>query len=269
MAFTNQEFIIDNIKSNDIGINGVSIVRINESEIQTPFISGKNIVEEKIRYRDIPFYYTSEKQPLEFEIKFSILADTYTDSVLFELGKIFGKSKYVPFQTTDYLGKIFYIQSTSPVSLITYGSYKGWFSFTARTSAPFAFAPIEISTFDCTLASPLSPITIEIFNKSNVMHPKYNDYYYEPEMWIDLGTGITGLIISNISDGNRQTILTGCATADSIYMNSSLKQIEADNTISILNRFNKVWFRLSFGLNKITINNSCIIQIKTQFPLFI
>lgn len=265
--FTESSFIIDGIKSSDLGINGVSIIRLGgETEISTPWIGGKDIIEEKIARKDIPYFYGTSKQPIEFSLKFSILDDVFSPEILLELGKIFGSGKYITFQSSDYMGKIFYVIATSPINPITYGQFKGWFEVTFRNSAPYCFSLPQISTFD--LSTITTPTTIEIFNKSNV--PDYKgDYYYYPEVYIDLKNNNTGITISNLSDDNRQTTLTGCTANDSIYMNGQMKQISATNTTSIFSKFNKKWFRLSYGLNRIQVNNPCIIQFKCQYPLYI
>jgi len=267
IMFTRSEFIIDNIKSSDLGINGVSIIRLdNEMEISTPWIGGKDIIEEKIVRRDMPYFYGTSKQPLEFSLKFSILDDEYTLEVLFQLGKIFGSGKYVSFQSTDFIGKIFYVIATSPINLITYGYYKGWYEVTLRNCAPYAFSLPEISTFN--LSHITSPTIIEIYSKSNV--PDYRgEYYYYPEIHVDLVNDGTDIIITNLSDGGRQTQLIGCNPNDSVYMNGQLKQIHAENTPSIFSKFNKNWFRLIYGLNRIQITHSCKIQFKCQYPLYV
>ena len=219
--FTRSEFIIDNIKSSDLGINGVSIIRLdNEMEISTPWIGGKDIIEEKIVRRDMPYFYGTSKQPLEFSLKFSILDDKYTPKVLFQLGKIFGLGNMYLFNLPILLVR-FLCNSNSPINLITYGYYKGWYEVTLRNCAPYAFSLPEISTFN--LSHITSPTIIEIYSKSNV--PDYRgEYYYYPEIHVDLVNDGTDIIITNLSDSGRQTQLIGCNPNDSVYMNGQLKQ---------------------------------------------
>ena len=97
-------------------------------------------------------------------MKISLLKDKYISERLFELGKIFGKDKYVPFQTSDYLGKVFYVICTS-MKLETFGNLQGWINIKLRTSAPYAFSPKEINVFD--IVNKTS--NIELYNKSNVV----------------------------------------------------------------------------------------------------
>lgn len=268
MAFTNPEFIIDGIKSSDIGVNGISIVRIGDSEINTPWMGGVNIIEDILPMRDFPTFFRTELQPIEFEIKLSILDDQYNDSVLMELGKIFGQRKYCEFRTTDFLGKVFYIQRTSPINLITYGQYKGWFSFQVRNCAPYAFTDIQISTYDCSDASPLSPMVVNIQNKSNVSNV-YGEYYYLPKMKIDLVNNTTNLTIYNTSDNNNLFQFTGLQANESIFIDNDLKKIKADSGAYILSKFNKNFLRLNYGLNILKVHTPCKIQFICQYPVYL
>jgi phage-related protein len=267
MSYSSLYFIYDNEQNIDYG---VYIVHLESGFYPTPVGGSKNIISDKIAYRDLSYHYRTELEPLKFSITLAPLDDTWTETTKFNLFKWLGNRTYKSFQTCDDLSKMCYCICTNPQEISSVGT-DGQFYLTLEfeASSPYWFSMPEYSTFDCTAATPTVPITIEIWNKSNVLHPKLNDYYYEPELWIDFGTAITGLTISNTSDGNRQTILTGCVAADSIYLNNSLKQIEATTTTSLLAKFNKNWLRLSYGKNLLTINKACILQFKCQFPLYI
>jgi hypothetical protein len=268
LSFTNGETIIDGIKSIDLGINGLTLVRIGESEISTPWIGAKQILEDTLPNRDNPIFYGVQKQPLEFEMKFSLLQNKFTSEHLFQLGKIFGQDRYFPIQSVDYLGVVFWVMTTNQVNIITYGSFAGWYSINLRCNAPFGFSSPEVSTFD--LSDITTPTTIMLENRSNVMHPKLQDYYYEPEIWIDLKSTSTGVKLTNTSDSNRIFEFTGLNLLEEIYINNSLKQIESNTGLNRLSKLtNHNFLRLIYGQNLITVNNPCIIQVKSEFPLYI
>ena len=163
MSFTASETIIDGINSANLGINGLTLVRIGESEISTPWIGAKDIIEDRNLNRDNPTFYKVQKQPLEFEMKFSLLEDEFTSDRLFELGKIFGQDRYFSIQSVDYLGVIFYVIVTNQVNLITYGQFKGWYSVNLRCSSAYGYSIPEISTFD--LSDIIAPATIMLENR--------------------------------------------------------------------------------------------------------
>jgi phage-related protein len=268
MAWTSDLFIINNIKSSDIGIDGCSLVR-TDSEINRQFIGNKSIIEEKLPYRDTPFFFRTEKSPIEFNLKFSILENTYTSDVLFEIGKIFAKDQYVSFQSCDYLGVQFFVICTS-INLVTFGSFKGWFEVNLRTSAPFGFSIPEISTFDCTDATTLSPIIIELYNKTNVSNP-YGNYYYYPEIWIDMKGLVTAITITNLSLSAETFGFTGLSALESLYINGDLKQIQSSTGLYRLSNMinNHNFLKLDYGLNRLSVNSSSILQFKISVPIYI
>lgn len=270
MGFASTTFIIDGINSSDLGINGCSIIR-TDTEIQVPWMGGKDILEDRMRYSNIPTFYGVQKKPLEFSLKFSLMGDDvdeFTSDRLYELGKIFGQDRYMPFQTSDYLGKMFYIIATNQINLINFGQYRGWYEISFRCNAPHAWSLPQISTFDCTAATPTSAMTIEINNQSNV--PDENgEYYYKPELWIDLLGSSTGIKLKNNSDAGREFIFTGLSASESLYVHNKKEQIVSSTGLYRLSNFNKLWFKLSYGKNQIQVFNSCMLQFKCQYPLYV
>jgi phage-related protein len=259
-------FIIDGVNSSDIGVNGISIIRTDSGLVNTPFIGARDIVEEQVPYRDIPTFYKTIKKPIEFTLKFSLLDDEFTEEYRFQIAKLFGGDTYKSFQSTDFLGRIFYVICTNQSDLYLTGN-RGYFELQLRTSAPYSFSIPEISTFD--LSDITEPTTIMLVNKSNVMHPKYQDYYYEPELWIDLKGDSTGVTLTNTSDANRVFQIQVENTLEEFYFNNQLKQIVSSSGLNRLGNFNKNWLRLTYGQNLITVDNPCVIQIKSEFPLYI
>lgn len=266
MGFTSEYFIIDGIKSSDIGVDGCLLIR-TDSEISRQIIGQKSVVKDIIRYRNIPYFYTVEKGVIEFDLKFSLQDNEFDDIRLFELGKIFAKDKYVEFQSMDYPGIVFYVIATS-IELITYGLYKGWIQVKLENCANFAFSPLKISTFD--FSDLTSTQTFEIDAKFNVQHPKYG-YYYFPKLLIDMKGNATSITLLNLSDGNRQFGFTGLSVLESLEIDNELKQITSstgnnrfDNMIN-----NHAFFRLVYGKNIITVNTPCVLQFQCQYPVYI
>jgi phage-related protein len=260
-------FIIDGVNSSDIGVSGISIIRLDGGLVNTPFIGGREIVEDRIPYRDIPTFYKTTKNPIEFTLKFSLLDDEFTEEHRFQIAKLFGGDTYKSFQSTDYLGRIFYVICTNQADLYLTGK-RGYFELNLRTSAPYSFSIPEVSTFD--LSDIISPTTIMLENRSNVMHSKLKEYYYEPEVWIDLKSTSTGVRLTNTSDSNRIFEFTGLNLLEEIYVNNSLKQIQSNTGLNRLSKLtNHNFLRLAYGQNLITVNNKCVIQVKSEFPLYI
>jgi hypothetical protein len=268
LSFTNSETIIDGINSKDLGINGLTLVRVGENEISTPWIGGKSIIEDSTPFSDVPYFYRTSKQPLEFELKFSLLDDEFNEDRLFELGRIFGQDRYFPIQTTDFLGKIFMVIATSQVNLITYGQFKGWFSVSLRCATPYALSIPQVNTFD--FSDITTPTTFEIMAKFNVSDAMGN-YWYFPELWVDLKGSSTGFTITNNSDGGRKFGFEDLNLLESLYVNNRLKQIESSTgEYRLANMlYNKSFLRLVSGNNVLVIDKPCLLQFRCQYPIYI
>ncbi|HBY19930.1 MAG TPA: hypothetical protein DEG71_02810 [Clostridiales bacterium] len=266
MSFTSEYFTINGIKSIDIGVNGCYLVRVGNSEINRQIIGGKSLNEEQIPYNDLPYLYRISKQPIEFDLQFSILDKEYSSDTLMELGKIFGGDKYIPFTSCDYPQVQFFVICTS-IELITFGLHKGYFSCKLRTSAPYAFALTEISTFDFSDIS--SPTTFTLVNKSNVSDSLGNYYYIPEKILIDLKDTSTEILISNNSDNGREFKFTSLSLLESLTIDNKMGRITSSTGLSRLSNFNKNFLRLIYGTNNLVCFNKCILQFQSMFPVYI
>jgi len=265
MAFTGMDFIINGVKSSDIGINGCYLVRTN-AEISYPLMGNKTIVEEKVDKRNAPYFYGVETEPLEFDLKFCLLEDRMTPDTLYDLAMVFAKDKYVSFESCDFIGRIFYVICLE-LNVITYGTYQGWIEAHLRTSSSNAFSNIEIATFD--LSDLTAPTEIVITNKSNVMNLKYGEYIYEPQITVDLLDNNTSFTFTNLSNGGEVFGFTGLTANESLTAyNKDRRIVSSTGNPRISKLINKNWFKLVYGDNRIVIDKKMIVQIRSQFPLY-
>jgi hypothetical protein len=264
--FTSELFTINGTKSSDIGVDGCYLVR-TESEITRPIMGQKSVVKDTIRYKNLPYFYTVEKDVISFDLKFSLLGSEFDSDRLFEVSSYFAQDKYAEFTSVDYPGILFYVITTS-IELITYGSFKGFLQVRLENFANFAVSNLEIATFD--FSNLTMPQTFELYAKFNVSHPKYGTYYF-PKLLIDMKGSATSITINNISDGNRAFGFTGLTALESLEIDNELKQITSSTGNYRLNNMinNHVFFRLIAGRNILTINNPAIIQVQSRYPIYI
>ena len=266
MAFTGLDFIINGVKSVDIGVNGCYLVKTDASQISYHLMGSKLIIEEKVNKRNNPYFYGVETQPIEFDLKFSLLEDKMTPEILYDLAMIFAKDKYVPFESEDYIGRIFYIICTD-LKVVTFGNYQGWIEARLRTSSSNSFSNIEISTFD--LSTLTVPTEIIMTNRSNVMNLKYGEYIYEPQITIDLLDDNTSFTLTNQSNGGEVFSFTGLVANESLTVyNQDRRIVSSTGSPRISKLTNKNWFKLVYGDNRILVDKKMIIQVRSQFPLY-
>jgi phage-related protein len=265
LSFTSEFFQINGIKSTDIGVDGCFLIR-TESEISYPLMGEKTIINEKKRNRDIPYHYGVEKNPIEFDLKFSLLDKDFDENRLYEIGKIFAKDEFLEFRSCDFVSKIFYVICTS-LRLVTFGTYKGWVEAHMVNIAPYAFS--EKIIIDKDFSDITTPTVFEIENSSNVTNSDGTDYYY-PELYIEM-SGNTSITLKNLTDSGRETTFTNINPAETIYIdnqNEIIKSSLGESTYRLSN-FNKNWFRLIYGKNQISCNNPCILKFICQYPIYI
>lgn len=269
MSFINTDFTYNGIHSSTYG---VSIVKTSGGLIGTPMAGGKNISEEYIGYRDKPFFYKTDMQPMQFSITFSIVDvdswDMSTRKSVFEW--LYSPRIYADFKSDDdyddveeVYNKLYKIIFTSPLEFNTSDLTNGYFTLTAQ-SFPFAFT--EVVTQNETISS--SPTVVNINNPTNVRLYDNNFYYY-PKLYIDLTGASTSIRIVNTSDSNREFELTNLELLEELYVDNELKVINTDepNTNRINDLTNKQWFRLVQGDNILNVYSTCTLQIVSQFPV--
>ncbi len=263
MSFTNVGFYIDGVKYDSLNISSTPYIVRNSPEINMPFIGGKQIAETRVPYSDVPHFYGTQKEPLSFNVLFSILDDQYTHSNLMQIGRIFGQDKYVSFQTEDDLDKYYYVIPNGGVNLVTYGTFKGMYELNLRANAPHAWAAATPHTIS---ATPNTEYVIN--NTTNVMNPKYRDYRYYPTMTITLTGASTSMTITNLSDSNRQTTFTGLTTSEVLTIDNRLKTITSSTGNNRFTNFNKNWLYLVEGSNTLRFSSSATVVINTQYPIY-
>lgn len=257
-----QYFIFDGVKSSDMGLH---IVRINHSGfIETPYLSGVNIKEERVHNKLIPYFYGVEREPIEFTVQLALM-DKYnnpkkwTPQDRYRIALWLIHDEYKPFQTSDDLGKIYYVIATSASNLNLINT-QGYMEVTFRSSSPFAFSPTYVDYYD--LSNNTGTKIIEIENKSNILKK------YKPKIEIQM-MGDTSVTLKNLSNGGAETKLFGLRSDEIISIDNENELILSNYPINInpLANFNRVWFELVYGVNQVEITGRCKLWIKSCFPI--
>jgi hypothetical protein len=266
MSFTSDKFIINGVNSSDIGVDGCYLIR-RESEINRQIMGQRSVVKDTIRYKSLPYFYTTEQNVIEFDLKFSLLEGEFTEDKLYEISSLFSKNNYVEFRSIDYPGVVFFVIATS-IELITFGSFQGYLQIHLENCAGHAFSEMMVSTFY--FSSLTTPQIFEIDAKFNVPHPKHGFYYY-PELLIDMKGSATAITIIANSDAGRNFGFTNLTPLENLVIDNELKQIiSSTDNYRLSNMINShAWFRLIQNHNIFTVNAPSIIQIKARYPLYI
>jgi len=241
--------------------HGLSNIRLDTGMIAEPYWGSRDLITDKIAGKDINFLYKVDRKPIQFELTFSLLEGLWTPEKRFEIARWLIQDDYCEFYTADAPDRIFYAICIDKGDLLTNGLEQGYVTLRFKNLYPYAMTSVYLQTFD--LYNISSPIIIEIENKSNV------DKYYYPE--IEIQATNTNITLQNLSDSGRQSIITGFdVSGETIYINSKNKKIISDvSTSNPLSKFNKNWFRLTYGVNRIQVTGKCKLSIRSQFPIYI
>lgn len=259
-------FTFDGIQSYEMGLY---IVRIEHSGfVETPYFGATNIHEDISSKRHIPHFYGVTRNPIEFDLQFALM-DQYlrprewTPEERFKIAKWLIHDTYKEFQTSDDLGKKYYVIVTNPASLYTINK-EGYTELTFRNNSPFAWSPIYIAEHD--LSENATSTVIKIENKSNVLD------LYNPLIEIELVGGATSIELKNLSNDGKTMKFEGLVPNEIISIDAKNKIIKSNvfgsNPFS---KFNigekKYWLDLVYGENNIEVKGKCKIFIKNQYPI--
>lgn len=267
MSFTNLGFTFDGRQSEEFPIY---IVKIDSGMFSTEIGGEKSMQYSKVPYRDNIYYYRTDLSNMTFSITISPLEELWTEELKFELFRWLGSRQPKEFKTTDFMGKLCYCICTNALEIVTNGIQQGYMTlnFEATTCSWLA----DIMRVVCDLSDITTPTFINppIENKTNVMHPLYNDYIYLPKLNIDM-KGATSITLTNYSLNGETFGFTGLQSNESLEIDNDLKKIKSSTGLSRINNMinNHCWFKLAYGVNQILVSSPCILEFIMQPPIYL
>jgi predicted phage tail component-like protein len=245
-------FVYDGINSYDMGIIQVNT---NNGLYEEPFLHQRNIVEEKIRGRDTPYFYDIEREPLT--INMELFFDTeMTDEKIREVARWLNQNYYKELYFSEAPDRRFYTMYTGSPTLLHNGIKEGYIQIEMRCNSPYSYSPIYISDeYDCSV----NPTSKQITFTNN------GDVECKPIMYIKkIGDGDISIV--NNSNGGQEFRLTGLFDQEFITVDNENEEIETDIPgMYRYNNHNDVFLSMVRGVNYLTITGTCILQFKYQF----
>lgn len=261
MSFIETKFTYNGQSSEDFD---VALVQIDTGMLQRTFGIKRSINKEKIKNRDVPYYYGSEKETYTIPITIAKISGktkwTYEERVKIARWLFPGDDQFHEFTTEEYPQLIFYFQFTEAENFDNYNN-EGYITLQAEMSSPYAYSPILTEYYD--LSDNQTSTIIEVENMSNVV-----DYYY-PYIQFTLGTNTTSFKIKNHSVMGEVFEFTNLTQGETITVDNANHQIISSTDNERISDFNFGFLRLSYGINRLEIFGKCTLEIKKQFPMMI
>ncbi|EDS77140.1 conserved hypothetical phage-related protein [Clostridium botulinum C str. Eklund] len=263
--FLSEQFEYNGISSDTMGVSCISVDTSGMKE--SPFGIKRNIQEEQINGRDIPYFNGFEKECLTFKMTIGKINEDDLEWTFDERKKIaewLYTDYYAPLLSLDNPEVIYYCTPIDDGSRFDNGLFHGYITVTMKCNAPYPFSPTYIEQYNHKQA--ISDI-IEINNLSNI-----SKYYY-PE--IQVHSEDTSFKLVNLTNGGEELAFSNIDKGETIYINNQMKQIESDkkdfkgNKVYRLSNFNKNWFKLVKGINRIKVVGDVDVIFRCSYPITI
>lgn len=253
----NTRFTYDGISSDEMGI---SLVRLNRGMYGKQYTSGKQILENFPNKSLYPYFFGVKHEPLKFKMTITCENTNMDSDKLYDLGNWLFKNEYKPIVFDDNVSVKYYCIAVNQAEFMTNGLEQGYFEVEMRCRDGFGWTNEIIQEFDFTGIT--TPQTIQLTNHSNVL-----DYYY-PEVEFELTGANTGVSLVNNNDSAREFSFAGLNALETVYVDCQKKVIISSTNLNRFDKFNKTFLRLKKGINNIVVTGECVLNIRSQFPVF-
>jgi hypothetical protein len=252
-------FIADKQSSESYGVICVRFGTVSGEEI----ISGGSETELKVEKtpRSSDFHIVSQEYTNPISFKFQIInedgsnIDEVKERVLVKW--LCKRNIYYNFQILDErFFNLIYKVNISNHQLIKVGNVVGM-EFNVNCKSPFAYTNPIVKTFNITSIN--QHIKLLINND--------NDDYIYPNIVITSNTSGDLTITNSTEIEYHEFTIKNLSNGEIIKINGSIPDIETNLTgHSIWSDFNKHWIRFTDGLNELSFNNLCTINITYSEP---
>lgn len=258
MSFYARNFIYNGVMSQELGLT------ISSANAESTTDSGSNVnpIIQKIYRRPVNYLLGVEQAPnLTFPVSFN--SESKINAVLAAKVELllFGKMGYKKLQVIQPDMSDFYWNCflTDPQLKTVGGEIVGW-DATVNCNAPWGFSFQKTAIYPTSstfYTPPIANIQIAYNNRSG-----NNDYSY-PIIEFTMGVAGGSFGIINTSDDNRTFSFTGLSANEVITVDNDLQIITSSTGLYRLNKFNKKFLRLVYGLNNLVFNGG-VKQVKIK-----
>lgn len=234
---------------------GLLNVNVNNGLYEETFLPRRQIIEEKIQGRDIPYFFGFDYEPLQFQVSFAF-KDTWDNVKIREICRWLKQPYYQPLSFSNDLDRIYYCVVIDDAQLIHNGCKQGYVNLTFRCNSPYSYSPVY---------------TTQVYDFSN--NPSGSDLVFinngdlecKPDVFIQkIGDGDISII--NLSNGGKEFKFTGLLDGEEITVDCENESIETNlPNIIRYNNFNNQFLSFVVGYNYLKVNGNCKLQFRYRF----
>lgn len=252
----NLVFFYNGVSSNEMGLYNVST---KSGLYEESFLAERDIVEEKVRGNDKPYFMGIEREPISFTLAFAFM-HPYDNQKIREVARWLDQDYYKELYFEDKPNIRWLCMPSSDPKILHNGLGQGYVELEFRCNSPYAHSEEYITEwYDFSVSNPSTG--------SGMNHTMNNlgDISIYPEMWIKK-VGAGDVIVENNANGIK-TIFTGLTDGELIYVDNERQDIESDLTQYTgeyrYDSFNDNYLEFEYGRNILNIKGEC--QIKFRF----
>lgn len=237
---------------------GYYSVRVGGGDAKVELLGDRDI--KTVTYPNKKHNYISniEAEPIEFKLQIIPVDERqWTKQMYTNVCEWLVHDTYKEFISEDDPSKVYYVIATGAThweGVLKYGHIE--FEFTTNAYHAWTFPSYKHFVVD-------GESTFYIDNLCNV-----GDRTYSPYIKVKKKKDKGNIQIFNESDGNRCTELKSISSSDSFDMDNEYHLFITDTPTNYYGKhFNKKWFKLVAGRNKIKVKGNCELTFEMQFPV--
>lgn len=254
--FVSSQFTYDGKSSDEFNL---MLIRTDSGLISGQFGVRRSTRKEKDAKNPIPYFYGVSEDVLTFDIQLA-LTKTWSKDDRIKIAKWLFQNEYRPFISNDTPDIIYYCMPVEAPEKFFNGIMEGYVNLSFECDSPYGWTPQTTQSFNLATNDTTQIITLN--NSSNILK------YYYPELEITLLQG-TGFKLKNLSNNNEEFEFSNLNVGEVIYINNQKKQIISSTNLYRFDNFNKKWFKLIYGQNRIEVTGKVKIDVRSQFPIVI
>lgn len=241
---------------------GLYNVSTDSGLFEETFIASKEIIEEKVKGNDKPYFMGVEREPLSFNLTFAFM-HPFDNAKKREVARWLNQDYYKELYFIDNPTRRWLCMSVSDSSIIHNGLGEGYLELEFRCNSPYTYSEEYLTDeLDFSISNPSDGVgmTYEFNN--------LGDMPLKPEMWIKkIGAG--DVIVENKADG-RVFMFTGLTDGEYVYIDNERQEIMSDYTELTgtyrYDNFNNNYLELeSYSKNILNIKGECKIQFRFRY----
>lgn len=250
-------FEFDGIKSSDMGVH---IVRVGGGRGSVPLWGDTAVTPKTSAKRIYTDSYSVERSPLEISFTITLMDNQgrlkeWTRESKAMLSEWLVQDTFKELRLGHDVNKVYYAMLTNADPIST-GNRDGYINITFTTNSPYAWSDIFYESWDTSVHK-----IIEIDAMHNV-----GDKYYYPEIEVVASSNVITII--NHTESERKTIVKDRDVGENLYMDGQNKEIKSGTPLKVtFPHFNRNWFRLLRGYNKIEVQGVSKLLMKMQYPI--